>query len=115
MQFDIRARNFLLTDDLRSHAETRLYFTMARCDERIKQVVMQLSEVTASHGVGSKCCDLRLMLAGLPDVLIENIDTDPYVAIDGAIDRARRKLTCKVSRQKSLLRKCRRRNRHFRR
>jgi len=43
------------------------------------------------------------VLAGLPDVVIEDIEADLYIAIDRATDRAGRTVVRKIDRQQSLL------------
>jgi len=104
MQIDIQARDFSLTDALRSHAERRLRFTLTCCDDHIQRVVMRLSDINGPRGGADKRCHLRVILAGLPDVVIEDIEADLYVAIDRATGRAGRTLVRKVGRQHSLLR-----------
>ncbi|MCU7920734.1 MAG: HPF/RaiA family ribosome-associated protein [Candidatus Thiodiazotropha sp. (ex Dulcina madagascariensis)] len=102
MQIDIQARNFPLTDTLRSHAERRLRFALARFDDYIQRVVMRLSDINGPRGGADKRCHLQLVLAGLPDVVIEDIEADLYVAIDRAADRAGRTLVRRIDRQKTL-------------
>jgi len=104
MQIDIQARSFSLTDSLRNHAERRLRFALSCCDGHIQRVVMRLSDINGPRGGADKRCHLRLVLGGLPDVLIEDIETDLYVAIDRATDRAGRTLLRKIGRQHALLR-----------
>ena len=104
MQIDIQARNFSLTDALRSHAERRLRFAMTCCDDRIQRVVMRLSDINGPRGGADKRCHLQVVLAGLSDVVIEDIEADLYVAIDRACDRAGRTVVRKISRQQTLLR-----------
>ena len=104
MQIDIQARNFSLTDALSDHAERRLRFALTCCNSHIKKIIMRLSDINGPRGGKDKRCHLQMVLAGLPDVVIENIETDMYVAIDRATDRAGRTLVRKIDRQKSLLR-----------
>ncbi len=104
MQIDIQARNFSLTDALRNHAERRLRFALTCCDEHIQRVVMRLSDINGPRGGADKRCHLQVVLAGLPDVVIEDIEADLYVAIDRATDRAGRTLVRRIERQQSLLR-----------
>ncbi len=104
MQIDIQARDFSLTDALRSHAERRLRFALTRCDDRIQRIVMRLSDINGPRGGADKRCHLQVVLAGLPDVVIEDIEADLYVAIDRATDRAGRTLVRKIHRQHALLR-----------
>lgn len=104
MQIDIQARDFSLTDALRGHAERRLSFALSCCDDHIQKIVMRLSDINGPRGGEDKRCHLQVVLAGLPDVVIEDIETDMYVAIDRATDRAGRTVVRKIDRQKSLLR-----------
>ena len=103
MQIDIQARDFSLTDALRSHAERRLRFALSCCDDHIQRIAMRLSDINGPRGGADKRCHLRVVLDGLPDVVIEDIEADLYVAIDRATDRAGRTLPRKIGRQQTLL------------
>ena len=59
------------------------------CDDRIQRVVMRLSDINGPRGGADKRCHLQVVLAGLPDVVVEDIEADLYVAIDRA-SRSRR-------------------------
>jgi len=107
MQIAIQARNFTLTDALRSHAERRLRFALACCNDRIHRVVMRLSDINGPRGGDDKRCHLQVMLAGMADVVIEDIEADLYVAIDRATDRAGRTVVRQIDRQQTLLKQCR--------
>ncbi len=104
MQIKIQTRKFSLTDALRSHAESRLRSALTCCDEHIQQVIMRLSDINGPRGGEDKCCHLQVVLAGLPDVVVEDIEVDMYVAIDRASDRAGRTVVRKLDRRKTLLR-----------
>ncbi len=103
MQIDIQARNFSLTDALRSHAERRLRFALTCRDDHIQRVVMRLSDINGPRGGSDKRCHLRVVLAGLPDVVVEDTEGDLYTAIDRATDRAGRTLVRKIDRQQARL------------
>lgn len=107
MQIDIQTRNFSLTDALRSHAERRLRLVLTCCDDRVQRVVMRLSDINGPRGGADKRCHLQVVLAGLPDVVVEDIEADLYVAIDRATDRAGRTVVRKIDRQQTLLRQSR--------
>ena len=104
MQIDIQARDFSLTDALREHAHRRLRSALSCCDEHIQRVAMRLSDINGPRGGEDKRCHLRVVLAGLPDVVIEDIEADLYVAIDRATDRAGRTVVRRIDRRQSLLR-----------
>jgi len=103
MQIDIQARHFTLTDALRSHAERRLRLALTCCDDHIQRIVMRLSDINGPRGGVDKHCHLQVILAGLPDVIIEDTEADMYVAINRASDRAGRTLVRRVNRQQTLL------------
>ncbi len=98
MQIDIHSRDFTLTRALREHASKRLRFALLRCSEPIRRVVMQLSDINGPRGGVDKRCHLRLVLDGMPDIIIEDIEADMYTAIDRAADRAGRTLARKLGR-----------------
>ncbi|MEN8131844.1 MAG: HPF/RaiA family ribosome-associated protein, partial [Pseudomonadota bacterium] len=62
MQIDIQARDFSLTDSLRSHAERRLRFAMTCCDDYIQRIVMRLSNINGPCGSANKRCHLQVLL-----------------------------------------------------
>lgn len=101
MQIDIQARNFSLTDALRNHAERRLRFAMTCFDDHIRRVVMRFSDINGPRGGADKCCHLQVVLAGLPDVVVEDTEADLYIAIDRATDRASRSVVRKINRRQT--------------
>jgi ribosome-associated translation inhibitor RaiA len=103
MQIHIQTRDFPLTPALRNHAERRMRFALTCCDDSIQRVVMRLSDINGPRGGADKRCKLQLVLAGLPDIVIEDTEADLYVAIDRATGRAGRTLVRKLDRQKTLL------------
>ncbi|MCU7843257.1 MAG: HPF/RaiA family ribosome-associated protein [Candidatus Thiodiazotropha sp. (ex Monitilora ramsayi)] len=104
MQIDIQARNFYLTEAIRDHTKRRLHFTLSCCKDRIQRVVVKLSDINGPRGGADKRCQVHVTLAALPDVLVEDIEADLYVAIDRATDRTGRTVIRRISRQHTLLR-----------
>lgn len=74
MQINIQAKQFSLTDALRSHAERRLRSTLTCCGDHIQRVIMRLSDINGPRGGEDKCCHLQIVLAGLPDVVVEDVE-----------------------------------------
>jgi hypothetical protein len=50
MQIDIKARDFPLTEALRTHAERRLRLALTRCSDYIQRVVMRLCDDNGPRG-----------------------------------------------------------------
>lgn len=103
MQIDIQARHFTLTNALRSHAEHRIRLALTCCDDHIQRIMVRLSDINGPRGGVDKHCHIQVVLAGLPDVVIEDTEANMYVAINRAADRAGRTLVRKVNRQQTLL------------
>ena len=97
MQIIIQARNFSLTKALRSYIERRLRFALGSRDEHIQKIMVRLSDINGPRGGEDKCCQIQVVLPHLKDAVIEDIETDMYVAIDRATDR----VSCAVGRRLS--------------
>lgn len=102
MQIDIHARNFSLTNALRSHIERRLGFALSTRNENIQRVKVRLSDINGPRGGEDKCCHIQVVLPRLPDVVIEDTEEDLYTAIDRAADRAGRTVGRRLSRQRDM-------------
>ena len=105
MKIDIQARNFFLTDALRSHAERRLRSSLTCCDDYIQQINLRLSDINSPCVNAVRCCHLRVVLAGLFDVVVKDTEDDLYVAIDRATNRAQRMVLRRIERQQILHRR----------
>lgn len=100
MQIDIQASKFSITDALRNHAERRLRFALTFCNEHIQRIVVRLSDINGPRGGPDKCCHLQVMLNGLDDVVVEDVKSDLYVAIDRAANRAGRAVRRRLTRRR---------------
>jgi putative sigma-54 modulation protein len=92
MRIDIQARGFELTQGLREHAERRLQFALGWADKGMRSVSVRLSDVNGPRGGNDKRCQIKIPLVGGADVVIEDAETDLYVAIDRAAERTERTL-----------------------
>ncbi len=99
MKILIKASNFSMTDALQSHAERRLRFALTFCDIYIQWIIMRLSDTNGPRGGVDKCCRVQVVLEGLPDVVVSDIEADMYVAIDRAANRAGRTVRRRLTRQ----------------
>ena len=100
MQIDIQARNFQLTDALRNHIERRLGFALSARYDHIQRVIVRLSDINGPRGGADKCCHMQVVLAHLPEVVIEDTEADLYAAIDRAADRVSRTIGRRLARQR---------------
>ena len=88
MKINIQARGFELTDRLREHTERHLRYTLGWADNHLRQVSVRLYGQSGPHRGKDNRCRIQIDLPGVQDLVIEDIETDLYVAIDRATDRA---------------------------
>ena len=100
MQIEIQARGFTLTQALRGYVERRLRFALSARDTRIERVRVRLSDINGPRGGCDKRCQVQVMLPGQAAVVVEDTESNLYVAVDRASDRARRTLTRRLARQR---------------
>ncbi|MDP2170720.1 MAG: HPF/RaiA family ribosome-associated protein [Rhodocyclaceae bacterium] len=98
MRIDIQAQGFELTDGLREHTERRLRFALSWADQYVSKLGVRLSDVNGPRAGIDKRCHIQIPLPGIPDVVIEDTESDLYVAIDRAVDRAERAVARRVGR-----------------
>jgi len=101
MQIEIQAVEFDLTDALREHVQRRLHFALSRFEGRVARVIVRLSDLNGPRGGADKNCRLQIRVHGLPDVIIEDVEADLYVAINRAADRAARTVERQLRRARS--------------
>jgi len=104
MQIDIQSRKFSLTRALRVHVERRLRFIAATRYEKIKRVMVRLSDINGPRGGNDKCCLIQVKLSGQPDVVIADTRPDLYQAIDRASARVGRAVSRRLKRRRRILR-----------
>ena len=100
MRINIRAQGFELTDSLRERTERCLRFALGWADDHLRQISVRLSDENGPRGGKDKCCRIQITFPGAPSVVIEDTETDLYVAIDRAADRASRSVARRLDRQR---------------
>lgn len=98
MKIDIQAHGVELTDGLRGHVEHRLGFALSQFQDRIRGVVVRLSDVNGPKGGIDKRCNLRVRLNGLSEIVVEETEADFPIAVNRAADRAKRTLARRLLR-----------------
>lgn len=90
MRIDIQARGLELTEPLRAHTERRLQFALSWANDDVRAIAVRLSDINGPRGGNDKRCRIKITLAGTTDVVIEDGESDLYVAIDRAAARTER-------------------------
>ncbi|HRL75334.1 MAG TPA: ribosome-associated translation inhibitor RaiA [Candidatus Accumulibacter phosphatis] len=99
MNLKAQARNFTLTDELREHVSTRLAYSLNHGRNVVTRVVVRLSDVNGPRGGEDKCCGIEVRLKDSPALVVEDTQTDLYVAIDRAAERMDRTLDHHLARR----------------
>lgn len=86
------ARDLELSHSLREFVEYRLAFALSRFQDRIRDVVVVLSDINGPKSGIDKRCLLKVRLRGLSELLIEETEADFQIAVNRAADRAKRTL-----------------------
>lgn len=100
MRIDIQASGFDLTEGLRQHTARRLQFALGWASHNVRTVSVRLSDINGPRGGNDKRCRIKIPLHGGQDVVIEDTESDLYVAIDRAADRTERAVARRLERSR---------------
>lgn len=101
MQLDIQALDFTLTHAMRNHIERRVGFALSSRYHNIDRILVRLSDVNGPRGGTDKRCHIQVVLPRIGDVVIEDTESNLYIAVDRATDRASRTVARRLARQRS--------------
>ena len=101
MQTDIQARGFSMTEALQNHIRNRLGFTFLHASRRVNRVRVRLSDLNGPRGGVDNYCLVDITLKGLPVLIVEDVQSDMYTAIDRAIGCAARTVKRRLAQQGS--------------
>lgn len=101
MEIEIQARNFPVTRALRAHTERRIACAFNKCCRHVRRILVRLSDINGPRGGNDKRCHLEVMLPG-GAVVIEDTESDLYVAISRAASRAGRTVLRRLGRSRDI-------------
>ena len=90
MKIGIQCRGFSLTSAIAARVRKRLDFLLGRGFRRLRRVDVTLSDLNGPRGGVDKRCLIKVSIDGLRPVVIEDVQSDLYMAIDRAVGRASR-------------------------
>lgn len=102
MHIVTHASGFAVTDSNIQFLHRRLHFALDRLSDSIQRVIVRLSDINGHRGGIDKRCHLQVQLQGMPDVLIEDVQPDLYLAITRSVERAARTVTRRIARAQAL-------------
>ena len=98
MRIQVLADGIELTDGIRAHAHKRLYYAIGWAGAQVELVQLRVLDLNGPKGGVDKCCRIRIELRRGGVVTIEEIQSDMYVAVSRAVDRAGRTLARQLER-----------------
>jgi len=100
MNLKLQAQDLPLTDALRQHLAARLAHALNHGRDVFTRIVVRLSEVDGPRGGKDRCCGIEVRLKGAPALIVEDIQSDLYLAIDRASARIGRALDRHLARRR---------------
>ena len=98
MRVHVTARGLVTSGGLRTHVERRLRFRLERFSSRIIDAPVTITKLKRSNGQFNTRCRIQVRIRGLTQILVEEVGKNPHVAVDRAVDRARRAVARKLNR-----------------
>jgi ribosomal subunit interface protein len=100
MLINIQTQGLELTEAIRDYTQKRLAYALSHGQQQIQRVQVRLIDVNGPRGGVDKRCQVDVRLKGLSSVVIEDIESDLYVAIDRAAERVGRTLARRLDKHR---------------
>jgi len=97
MKIGIQCRGFSLTGAIAGRIHKRLACLLGRGIIGLRRVDVTLSDLNGPRGGIDKRCLIKVSIDGLRPVIIEDVESDLYMAIDRAAGRASRTVVRRVA------------------
>ncbi len=104
MHINVQARGFALTAAMEAHLQRQLRFAFDHLDNRVRRVWVRLSDINGRRGGIDKRCQVQVKLANSSDVVIADVQTDLYLAVSRAVERAASTITRRLGRLRQVQR-----------
>lgn len=112
MNIEIQARQFMLSEALSDHVQRRIGFALSKRYQHIKRIIVRLSDINGPRGGNDKRCHIQISMPHQADVVVEDVQSDLYMAVDRAADRAGRTVTKRLSKLRQFRKSARRERSH---
>ncbi|HOB76208.1 MAG TPA: HPF/RaiA family ribosome-associated protein [Phycisphaerae bacterium] len=90
MRIKVSVINTELPLALRNYAEVRTWLALQRFANRVRWVNVWLRTCNGDRGGDGKLCRMEAWLGRAGSIVVEQMDVDPYMAIDAAAIRLKR-------------------------
>ncbi len=88
MNLQMVAQDFSLTPSLQNYLQRRLSAAFERASSRVMRIVVRLRDINGPRGGCDMVCQISVTLPGQPEVVIREVQSDMYKAINAAVKRA---------------------------
>ena len=87
MKVEVRMQGADLADVVRNYATRRIRFALGRLASRVGRVIVRISDINGVRGGVDQCCHISAELLPSGKVVLDQVDADPFNAIDRASER----------------------------
>ncbi|WP_428034652.1 HPF/RaiA family ribosome-associated protein [Amphritea sp.] len=101
MKINLKVRHVSIKKGLEEYIRRRMTFALASRYDQTDQIDVTLSDINGPRGGEDKRCQVRILIAGQRDILIDDVRQNWQEAIDSAASRASRTLTRRLARIRS--------------
>jgi putative sigma-54 modulation protein len=102
MQLDVRIQKIDIFKAVHRYIERRVRFSLSRFGQRIRRVNVRIFDLNGPRGGTDKCCRIAMRLVSSDAVVVQEVNSELFTAIDRAAERAGQKLARKVHRARAL-------------
>jgi ribosome-associated translation inhibitor RaiA len=96
----VRVLGVELTDDDRALIRRKLGAKLGKLAASIERVTVRMTDENGPRGGVDHLCNVKVVLSGLPSVVVERRDASPHVAIDLALRATEQAVRRSVSRRR---------------
>ena len=93
MNVEIRGRHLKISPAFREVIEHRVSSALDRFADKIRSVVVNVSDLNGPKGGIDKQCSVNITLRDRGNLIVSDVGTDMMVAVDRAAGRAKRRIT----------------------
>ena len=83
---------------MRAYIERRISFALSSRYDQIQRIVVRQLDINGTRGGIDKRCQIQVKVPRLRDIVIEDTESDLYVAIDRVTDRVSRTVARRLAR-----------------
>ena len=87
MKFELHTQGLEVTEKLRAHVERRLRFAFTRFGDKVRRIHVRIADLNGPKGGYDIECKVRAELGASGDLVIRDVDRDPFSAVARVTDR----------------------------